>query len=134
MCRATVKVGSDSACALGRRSRRRWTLAGPLCLLLGAALVSCGGRTADADADGDADGTGPTLTLAYADPCPCVPAPYRPTVTLSFEPGTEAAWFLMCGDAVGLFDGECGADRSTCTTRCEAPHEVLSNAVTIPDA
>jgi hypothetical protein len=145
----------------------------------------------DAESTADGDVAGPTLTLSYSDPCPCAPPPCCPTVTLSFEAGTNAAWFLMCGDAVecvpppvgwerqngdggwdrivspgesasaaflcapesfenpwvnsvpepptgtvravGLFDDECGAAPSTCGTRCEAPYEVVSNEVTIPE-
>jgi hypothetical protein len=133
---------------------------------------------------------GPTLTIRYEDPCPCFPPPCCPTSTFSFAPGTGAAWFLMCGDAVAcfpppvgwerqaedgtwervvspgesagagfqcapetftdpwmlsvptppsgtvravaLFDGECGPDPVTCATRCGAPFEVLSNAITVP--
>ncbi|MBI5500933.1 MAG: hypothetical protein HY907_11875 [Deltaproteobacteria bacterium] len=148
------------------------------------------GEDAEAAVDDGGAETPPLLTLTYADPCPCVPAPCCPQVTLTFEPGSEAAWYLMCGDAVacelppvgwerqatggtwerivspgessgagfqcapgtwsdlgmysvpeppsgtvravGLFDGECGADPGSCGTRCAAPHEVTSNAVVIP--
>lgn len=34
--------------------------------------------------------------------------------------------------AVGIFDDECGEDPSTCGARCDAPYEIVSNAITVP--
>ncbi len=71
---------------------------------------------ADADADSDADGDGgdvaaPSLTLTYVDPCPCYPPPCCPTTTLTFAPGSAAAWYLLCGDAVACAPPPVGWER-----------------------
>jgi hypothetical protein len=70
-----------------------------------------GDDAAEPDDVGDAGDVPASLTLAYADPCPCYPPPCCPTTTLTFSPGSAAAWYLMCGDAVACDPPPVGWER-----------------------